>query len=182
MRTRLSTRVPSSSTRRSSWKLPGSCTSEGDDRDWCIDFDYILEEAGLPGRPVRYDASRNWQPWKPFEVVGEATAEEHEAWKRRAALTLYKAAKDHGIAGAEDILTGIGFPRRDDLVKTVHAVVKGTFEVPVTAEVPVGDDLVKHIDLLRVTHEVGRAVVGGYISPGVKVHWKATVADEPQVD
>lgn len=156
----------------------------GDRHDLCSEFDRTLRGVGLAQRPKRFRGERCDDPDcetcrpRPSELVGEATAEEHETWKRATAIELYLEAKRHGLVnGVESAMQAAGFPAQDELLRTVRAQVKGTFTVDLgEVTMPIGDNLVDHISVLDLINKVGDALRYGDTA-NATVTWKTTLQD-----
>lgn len=140
-------------------------------RGYCTEFDDILVTAGLLPRERNAgyysDAART--------ATGEATAEEFEAWKRRATTHLLSAAEEHGIGdGVDETLREAGFNPEAFKPKKVTAVIKGTFEVELEATVADGQDL---IDALAI-YDIAEAVYQSLRHRRDTSTWKATVKQD----
>lgn len=148
------------------WKLNATKVLHdwGDARDYCSDFDRILNRVGLPTRE-RFVQEYNMAT---VEVVGEATRKEFEAWKLATAKTLDQQAKRYGLNESyKEVLAKAGFP----VAQTREVVIEGTFSIPMTVSVIDGEDLISQIPDNKV-----RDLFYDYGSSDY-VTWKAVLAD-----
>lgn len=147
----------------------------GDSKDFCSDFDVVLTNNGIPGRPRMVRDSRSVDD---IEIIGEETEEEFEAWKIQTSQNLDYQARRHGITGYLDILEEIGFP----VPQQRRVRIEGSFSLELEVRVPDGADLIESIDIgvLRDRLYYGLNRDGG--RDGVEVTWKAIDADVDPVD
>lgn len=104
---------------------------EADEREYCSGFEDVICRYGLPPRPGK---SGNY----PTTVVGEATEQEFEQWRRRTARALHLAGSTRAVYKYEEILREAGLTQVKFRVQTRW--VEGTFRVPVTIEVYEDED------------------------------------------
>lgn len=113
---------------------------EADGRSWCVDFDRVMVAAELPVRPEMRNSFRQ-------NVTGEETAEEFEAWRRRARRVLNFAGKRRQIPGYEAVLRELGL---GGTVETVTATVAGTFRIEMPVQVMAGEDPAEGVDRFQL--------------------------------
>lgn len=143
------------------------------EKNLCGDYDSAVSgpQVGLRGRPSWYDRYGYRQPG---DLTGEDTEEDFRDWKRTAERRLHELARYHGLEreAVDEAMVAAGFRPRAEVWKTVDAVIKGTFEVPLQVEVAEGADLVQHITPAQVRERVYQQFMTD------EVHWKAVVPAE----
>lgn len=143
------------------------------EKNLCGDFDHAMTESSV-GLRARENWYRKYGYERPHDLVGEETEEDFQSWKRTAERRLHELARYHGLEreAVDEAMVAAGFRPRAEVWKTVDAVIKGTFEVPLQVEVAEGDDLVQHITPAQVRERVYQRFTTD------EVHWKAVVPAE----
>lgn len=148
-----------------------------DRRDLCGTFDEVLHRAGLPGRDSYYTAYG--QPRTDIQrpsLIGEATAEEFDAWKRRVSGELYRQAARYDISRAEQTIVRAGFLPREGLFRRVPVVIEGSFRVSMgTVEVTGEEGVIDALDAFRVREYIYNALYRERQLVDDEFTWKAVV-------
>lgn len=140
-----------------------------DARNLCSDFDRAMERVGLAPRPDYCGSLEGSLSC----LTGDGHEQDFQEWKMRTARLLAADARRYGYSGWQEAMEEAGFPA----LRKVDALIKGTFEVPITAYVFEGDPL---INAVRDDSHVMDLVYANWQSE--RVQWKVVDASVPEED
>lgn len=143
---------PENPEERTAFKLNALATlyREADARNWCSDFDRVLDTAGLPVRP------RLRPEFPQRSAEGEKTAEEFDRWRTKAVRVLNFAGKRRNIPGYAEVLRDIGLGGE---VVTVQAKIEVTATVEMDVQVLKGASPEEGVDRYALRDKLYRAIV-----------------------